>query len=115
MRASRLLTSDQPLDVPLSLADKNAYVALPLSPTAMFVASNNQGLLDTIARHDPSKVVRMANLATVTRARDCVFGVDDSQLAFVKHHFGEAPTTAQISDSPRQEALAALKRRPGLM
>ena len=37
-----LLTSDQPLDVPLSLADKNAYVALPLSPTAMFVASNNK-------------------------------------------------------------------------
>ena len=35
----------------------------------------------------------MTNLATVTRARDCVFGVDDSQLAFVKHHFGEAPTT----------------------
>ncbi len=105
-----LLTSDQPLDVPLNLSDKNAYVALPLSPTALFVASNNSGLLDTLARHDPSKLVRMMNMATVTRARDYVWSVDDSQLAFVKHHFGAAPATAQLSDGPRQDALAALKR-----
>src|SRR5579871_2847353 len=36
-----LLTSDQPLDIPLSLADKNAYIALPLSPASLFLASNN--------------------------------------------------------------------------
>lgn len=107
-----LLSSDLPLDIPLNLTDKTAYVALPLSPTALFVASNNPGLLDTLSRHDPSKVVRMMNQVTVERARDCIFSVDDSQLAFVKHHFGEAPATAQLSDGPRQEALATLKRRP---
>lgn len=106
-----LLTSDQPLDVPLSLSDRNAYVALPLSPTALFVASNKEGLIDTLARHDPSKLVRMMNMATVTRARDYVWSVDDSQHTFVRHHFGAAPVTAQLSDSPRQDALAALKRR----
>jgi hypothetical protein len=105
-----LLTSDQPLDIPLNLADKSAYIALPLSPTALFVASNNSSLLDALARHDPSKLVRMMNMAMVTRARDYVWSVDDSQLAFVKHHFGAAPATAQLSDSPRQDALAALKR-----
>jgi hypothetical protein len=106
-----LLTSDQPLDIPFGLSDKSAYIALPLSPTALFVASNNPGLLDTLAKHDPSKVVRIMNSATVTRARDYVWSVDDSQLAFVKHHFGAAPATALLSDSPRQAALAALKRR----
>jgi Protein of unknown function (DUF4238) len=106
-----LLTSDQPLDVPLSLSDRNAYVALPLSPTALFVASNNESLLEKLTRHDPSKLVRMMNMATVTRARDYVWSVDDSQHAFVRHHFGAAPATAQLSDSPRQDALAALKRR----
>jgi len=106
-----LLTSDQPLDIPLSLADKNAYIALPLRPAALFVASNNQGLIETLTRHDPSKVVRMMNLATVTRARDYVFGVDDSQFAFVKHHFGTTPVMPLISDRPLQEALATLKRQ----
>jgi hypothetical protein len=105
------LTSDQPLDAPLSLGDKNAYISLPLGPTALFVASNNTGLLDTLSRHDPSKVVRMMNMATVTRANDCVFGTDDSQLAFVKHHFGEAPTTPQLPDIPRKEALATFRRK----
>lgn len=107
------LTSDQPLDAPLSLGDKNAYISLPLSPTALFVASNNPNLLDTLSRHDPSKVVRMMNMATVTRANDCVFATDASQLSFVKHHFGEAPATPQLPDSPRQEALATLRRGPG--
>jgi hypothetical protein len=107
-----LLTSDRPLDIPLNLSDKNTYIALPLSPTALFVASNNAGLLDTLARHDPSKVVRMMNLATVSEARECVFGVDDSQFAFVKHHLGTAQPAQLLSDSPRQEALAALKRPP---
>jgi len=105
------LTSDQPLDVPLNLGDKNAYISLPLSPTSLFVASNNTGLIETLSRHDPSKVVRMMNMATVTRANDCVFGTDDSQLSFVKHHFGEAPATPQLSDSPRQEALATLRKK----
>jgi len=107
-----LLTSDQPLDVPLGLADKNAYIALPLSPTALFVASNNSGLVDTLISHDPSKLVRMMNLVTVTRARECVWSVDDSQSAFVKRHLGEAPPTPLLSDNPRQDALAALKRLP---
>src|SRR5258708_28492184 len=106
-----LLTADQPLDVPLNLADKKAYLALPLSPTALFVASTNPGLLDTLLRHSSSKVVRMMNLATGTHARDRVWGVDDCQLAFVKHHFGAAATPL-LSDGPRQDALAALKQRP---
>jgi hypothetical protein len=82
-----------------------------LSPTALFVASNNESLLEKLTRHDPSKLVRMMNMATVTRARDYVWSVDDSQHAFVRHHFGAAPATAQLSDSPRQDALATLKRR----
>ena len=70
------------------------------------------GLLDTLSKHDPSKVVRMMNLATVSQARAHVFGIDDSQLAFVKHHLGEAAATSPLPDGPRQEALATLKRRP---
>jgi Protein of unknown function (DUF4238) len=107
-----LLASDRPLDIPLNLSDRSAYIALPLSPTLLFVASNNPGLLDTLARHDPSKVVRMMNLATVSQAHERVFSVDDSQFAFVKHHFGTARPVPLLSDNPRQEALAALKRRP---
>ncbi len=107
-----LLTSDQPLDIPLSLADRNAYVAFPLGPTALFVASNNPELLDTLGRQDPSKVVRIMNMATVTRARDYIYSVDDSQLTFVKHHFGAQPVTPLLPDSPRQDALAQLKQRP---
>jgi uncharacterized protein DUF4238 len=107
-----LLTSDRPLDIPLNLSDRNTYIALPLSPTVLFVASNNSGLLETLNKHDPSKVVRMMNLAIVSQARERVFSVDDSQFAFVKHHFGTAQPSTLLPDSPRQEALASLRRRP---
>jgi len=107
-----LLTSDRPLDIPLNLSDRDTYIALPLSPTVLFVASNNSSLLDTLTRHDPSKVVRMMNLAIVSQAHERVFSVDDSQFAFVKHHFGAAQPSAVLPDGPRQEALASLKRRP---
>jgi hypothetical protein len=54
----------------------------------------------------------MMNLATVSQAHERVFSVDDSQFAFVKHHFGTAQPSALLSDGPRQEAMASLKRRP---
>jgi hypothetical protein len=108
-----LLTSDSPLDMPLSLSDKNAYIALPLSPKALFIATNNSSLLESLTRQDHSKIVRMLNLATVTQARDYVWAADDSQYTFVKNHFGSAPVKALLSDRARQTALAALENRSG--
>lgn len=107
-----LLTSDNPFDMPLSLTDKNAYIALPLGPRALFIATNNPGLIDSLAKQDHSKIVRMLNMATVTQARDHVWATDESQYAFVTNHFGSAPVKRLLSDRPRQTALAALETRP---
>ena len=100
-----LLTSDDPLDIPLSLHHQNAYLALPLTPDCVFVASNNAGLLDSLAKQDHSKIVRMMNMATVTHAHEYVWCVDESQSAFVKNHFGAAPEQRLLPDTARQAAL----------
>jgi hypothetical protein len=106
-----LLTSDNPLDIPLPLTDPNAYVALPLTSDTMFIASNNSGLIDSLAKQDHSKIVRMLNLASVSRAHDFVWSIDESQLAFVTNHFGSAPPAPLTSDQARQAALASFEKR----
>jgi len=100
-----LLTSDDPLDIPLSLDHKNAYLALPLTPDSLFVAANNGDLLDSLVKQDHSKIVRIMNMATVTRAHEYVWCVDERQSAFVKNHFGAAPEQGPLPDSARQAAL----------
>jgi len=104
-----LLNSDRPLDRPLGLGDPRAYIAMPVSPTTIFLASNDATLAGRVGGGDHTKAAKLLNLTVVSRAREFVWGNDDQQLEFVRAHFGSAPVSPVISEEQRQQALAAAR------
>jgi hypothetical protein len=107
-----LLNSDRPVDQPLGLSDPRAYIAIPIGPRMLFLASNDATLAGRIAHGDPTKVVKLMNKTVVSQAREFVWGVDDSQLRFVKNHIGTAPERVILTPKQRQEALDAARGMP---
>ena len=101
-----LLNSDRPIDRPLGLGDSRAYIAIPISPDTLFLASNDATLAGRIASGDHTKAAKMMNKTVVSQACEFVWGVDDSQLAFVQKHMGSAPRKPIIDDKQRAEAIA---------
>jgi hypothetical protein len=102
-----LLTSDRPIDMPLGLADAEAYISLPVSPRILFVAAHNRSLADILRAAEPTEIVRTINQRVVQQARKFVWGSTDSQLTLVQKHFGKLPDRVILTDQQRQEAIEA--------
>jgi hypothetical protein len=89
-----------------SLADPKAYIALPVSPTNLFVAAHNQDMADALRKADPTDVVKkINNERLIQQARKYVWGATDSQLSFVQKHFGKRPDRELLTDQQKQEAV----------
>jgi hypothetical protein len=86
-----LLTSDRPIDMPLGLGDPKAYISLPASPTILFVAAHNNDLRDALRKANPAEVVKKNNECVIGQARKYVWSTTDSQITFVRKHFGKLP------------------------
>jgi hypothetical protein len=69
-----LLTSDRPLDMPIGLGQKNAYIALPIGPYDLFVAANDPDIAKAASEENPTSPVKKMNFAVVRRARLFVWG-----------------------------------------
>ena len=106
-RSRNLLTSDRALVMPLGLANKNAHLAIPISPDKIFAAAYN----DRFHRMTASKshVVRVMNKDVVQQAREFVWGTDDSQVEFVEKNIAKLPDRVIISEDQREEALRAAR------
>jgi hypothetical protein len=104
----QLLTSDRPIGMPLGLADPNAYISVPVSPRILFVAAHKQEMADALRNANPSDVVRKNNQRVIEQARRFVWGSTDSQITFVRKHFGNAPDRVILTEQQRQESIAAL-------
>jgi hypothetical protein len=79
-----LLTSDWPLDK--NLPPSNGYVALPISPTHLFIAVYERSVLGHLKRLPPKRLVHTCNKETVSRARRFVWARDAKQTEFVRKH-----------------------------
>jgi hypothetical protein len=79
----RLLTSDWPLYREINGEDK--LFALPISPTALFVATTRAATFEKMRRDNPDKVVSHVNAGVVSAARLYVYASDESQERFVKN------------------------------
>jgi len=77
----------------------------------LFVAAPKQGMADTLRDANPTDVVRKNNQRIIEQARKFVWGSTDSQIAFVRKHFGKLPDRVILTDQQRQEALAAVVGR----
>ena len=105
----QLLTSDRPIDMPLGLADPKAYISLPVSPRILFVAGHNHNMADALRRANPTEVVRKNNQRVIEQARKFVWGSTDSQLTFIRKHFGKLPDREILTDQQRPEAIEAAR------
>lgn len=109
----RLLTSDRPVEM-FSLKEPKGILSVPISPTRLFVAVNEQEILRKIDRADPDEIVRKINLHTASRARRFVWAPNDAQNRFVENHMSRAMETLPlfprlgIYQTPNNSALKAL-------
>ncbi len=101
-----LLTSDRPLAL-VALSDPNAYIALPVGPHDLFVAAFD----DRFSRPhlDATEVAWRMNKDVVSNGREFVWGVDDSQIDFVRTYIGSAPDRVILSREQQEESLAAAR------
>jgi Protein of unknown function (DUF4238) len=105
----KLITSDRPIHMPFGLSDRRAYIALPVSPTLLFLAAHDNGLATSIARQEQTGVAKLLNKVVVSQARQYVWATDSSQLEFVRRHLSTAPDRTIITEKQKQEAIAAAR------
>jgi hypothetical protein len=96
-----ILTSDVPLIVYRGLREDDGCLILPLSTNEFFVAYN-LGKIDMKKEISESvaagRFVPAMNKYVIEHRIDCVYGIDDSLMAFVAKHWG-------ISETPYFPAL----------
>jgi hypothetical protein len=110
--ASRtLMTSDRAVVMPLGLGDKDAYIALAISPTKVFVAAYNNRFRQ-LPTKSKSEIVRIVNRDVVRQARQYVWSVDDSQKPFVQKHIATIGDRVILSEEQKQQALRQARGEP---
>ena len=83
-----LLTSDRPITMTNGFARSDGHIAIPISPTDLFLAANNADIEKTIHQIPPDEIVATINTRVVEQARKYVYGQDDRQLRFVSNRWG---------------------------
>ncbi len=81
----RLLTSDRPAQFTIS----NGVVALPVSPTKLFLGASNIKAFQNMMNANRSQIVRINNEHVVKKACRYVFSSDLSQKEFIIAHMSE--------------------------
>jgi len=83
----QLLTSDRPVQF-FNLKEPYGLVSMPISPTKLFVAVNEEWTFDKLRRVHPRKIVREVNTYVVSRARRFVWAQDSTWEEFVANTMG---------------------------
>jgi hypothetical protein len=86
---NRMLTSDRPVEM-FNLKEPNGLVSIPISPTKLFVAANDEATFDKL-RTNPGELVSHVNTYVVSRARRFVWAQDRSQERFVENRMSTKP------------------------
>jgi hypothetical protein len=76
------VTSDRPISIS-NLGQKDGIVVLPISPTKLFVAANDEKSLEKIGAQTALDLVRRVNSFVVSRARLYVWARDQSLEPFI--------------------------------
>lgn len=78
----RLLTSDRPVEL-FNIKETNGILSIPISPTKVFVAANDDATFEKLRRAAPEQLVCDINTFVATRARRFVWAQDKSQERFI--------------------------------
>ena len=85
-----LLTGDRPCMTSRGIADPGCMLSLPVSPTHLFVAAHDIGLLRRLAAQPARDTVRNSNDCTVKLAVQNVYGCTAGQLTFIEKRLRKA-------------------------
>lgn len=96
-----LLTSDRPILI-WDLEGIDGFVAMPISPSKIFIAANGQHNIDYISSRTPSELAFKNNKLVVEQARKYVWAIDDSLTSFVEQYmstrFEPLPVLPSLSE-----------------
>ncbi len=80
----RFLTSDRPVVMTNGIGDDNAHIALPISPTMLFLATKNVETAREIQRMPFKELVFNCNKQVVRHAVKYVWASNESQVALIR-------------------------------
>jgi Protein of unknown function (DUF4238) len=104
----RFLMSDRPVEI-CQLKEPAGFVSIPISPTKLFVAVNQEQSIRNLGKRKPEEIVRHVNLFVATRARRFVWANDESQTAFIREHISAAmEPTPFFLNLDKYDSMAAL-------
>ena len=85
----RFLMSDRPVEI-RQLKEPSGFISIPISPTKLFVAANEQQPIQRVGKLPPFDIVQHVNLWVASRARRFVWASDESQTGFIGEHMSVA-------------------------
>jgi hypothetical protein len=83
------LTSDRPYIMTNGLSQPDAHIALPISPTVLFLAANNDAAYRHLMSLSARKLAATVNNRVVEQAYNYVYGADEGQVDFVDRRLGK--------------------------
>jgi hypothetical protein len=83
-----LLTSDKPIIMTNGFSDADAHIALPISPTAFFIATRTMDMFRQIASRSRNDLASTINNKVSEQSIDFVYAFDDKQTRFIQNRFG---------------------------
>lgn len=95
------LLSDEPLLMLKGIKLWNGYIALPISPTKLFLATNNAATFLQI-KGLAGSLLHKVNMQIVEGAKVFVAARDTDQEAFIQTHFGKNPRKSVIQHVAEQ-------------
>jgi Protein of unknown function (DUF4238) len=81
--ARPFLSSDRPLVMAKTFSEPDCYVTLPIGPHRLFVATTTEETERAFQDRPTEELVDEVNAQVVKQAVKYVYGIDDSELAFV--------------------------------
>jgi Protein of unknown function (DUF4238) len=105
----RFLLSDRPV-LMADLKELFGIIALPIGPTKLFIATNNDAGMRHLRSLPARELVHKLNTYVVGRARKFVWAHDQSQTAFIEKHMSKrmepTPLFPNIGYYPGQKTLS---------
>lgn len=106
------LTSDRPVIRTNGLLIDGGHLALPIAPRKLFIAARDEEALRRLLTISKRQLVREVNRQVCDHAVKYVWGIDDSQLSYVKKHFATKEQPQLACTNPEQRRRIAERMRP---
>lgn len=87
-----LLTCDRPVYMSHGIMDERCFIALPLSPRFVFIATRSQSTFDRVMSHGMKAVTKSINETMATQAEKYVYSANERHLRFVENRLSKGTT-----------------------